>query len=150
MLDRLLFLSRVMAVTCPVSEVAAQFHPYLYLSSKDWTTRVIRDDLVATLGEEAIAYSTVTEYGDDAPIRPGDPTAVFDATSLHIDESGEAILMAIDELPFSSVPQLAHATHLRMITVYRRLSEKLGFPRRHFRSVQHVLSDDQKIKQLQW
>jgi hypothetical protein len=33
-----------------------------YLNTKGWMARVIHDDLVATLGEEAIAYSTVTKY----------------------------------------------------------------------------------------
>jgi hypothetical protein len=34
----------------------------LYLNRKGLTAQVIHDDLVATLGEEVIAYSTVTNY----------------------------------------------------------------------------------------
>jgi hypothetical protein len=34
----------------------------LSLNRKGWMARVIHDDLGATLGEEAIAYSTVTKY----------------------------------------------------------------------------------------
>jgi hypothetical protein len=34
----------------------------LYLNRKGLTVQVIHNDLVATLGEEAIAYSTVRNY----------------------------------------------------------------------------------------
>jgi hypothetical protein len=38
----------------------------LDLNRKGWMARVIHDDLVVTLGEEAIAYSTVTKYLRDS------------------------------------------------------------------------------------
>jgi hypothetical protein len=58
----------------------------IYLNRKGWMARVIDDDLVAMLGEEAIAYSTVTNYLRAARIIPHD--APFSAaTSPHIDES---------------------------------------------------------------
>jgi hypothetical protein len=47
----------------------------LHLNSKGWTTRVIHDNLVATLREEAIAYKTIMKYLREARISPGNPTA---------------------------------------------------------------------------
>jgi hypothetical protein len=99
----------------------------LYLNRKDWIAQVIHDDLVATLGEEAIAYGMVTNYFRAVRIFPLDATRFSDATSLHLDESGEAILRTLEELPFSSVRQLADATHLPATTAYKQSSAKLGF-----------------------
>jgi hypothetical protein len=83
----------------------------LYLNRKGLTAQVIRDDLVATLGEEAIAYSTVPNSFRAARIIPRDLTACPGATSHHIDESDEAILTAFEETAFSSVRQF-HVKHI--------------------------------------
>jgi hypothetical protein len=121
----------------------------LYLNRKDLTPQVIHDDLVATLGAKAIAYSTVTNYLRAARTIPRDATPFEAATSPHIDKSDEAILRALEESAFSSVRQLSRATHLLKTTIYRRLSEKLGFPARHLRWVPHILSDNPKAKRVQ-
>jgi hypothetical protein len=107
----------------------------LYLNRKSGMTQVIHDDLVATLGEAAIAYSTVTKYLREAQTGRDDAMSSSDEISHHIDDSDEAILKALEELPFSSVRQLSRATHIPAITVYRRFSEKLGFTARHLRWV---------------
>jgi hypothetical protein len=105
----------------------------LYLNRKGLTNQVIHDHLVATLGEEAIAYSTKKNYLRAARIIPRDATAFSAGTSPHIDESDEDILRALEEFPFFSGRQLSRATTLPKTTVYRRFSEKLGFPVRHLR-----------------
>jgi hypothetical protein len=105
----------------------------LYLNRKGLMARVIHDDLVAMLGEEAIAYSTVTKYLCEAQTRPDDATPLPEEISTHIDDSDEAILGALEELPFSSVRQLSDATNLPKTTVFRRLSENLGFTAHHLR-----------------
>jgi hypothetical protein len=92
----------------------------LYLNRKGRTAQVIHDDLVATLGAEANAYSTVTSYLRAARIIRRDATPLSPSNSPHIDESDEAALRELEELPFSSVRQLAHAAHLPVTTVYRR------------------------------
>jgi hypothetical protein len=46
----------------------------LYLNRKGWMGRVIHDDLVATLGEEAISDSTVTKYLREAQTGRDDAT----------------------------------------------------------------------------
>jgi hypothetical protein len=106
--------------------------------------RVIHNDLVVTLGEEAIAYSTVTKYLREVQTGPDDATPLPEEMSHHIDDSDEAILRAIEQLSFSSVQYLVCAIHLPKTTVYRRFSEKLGFMARHLRCVPEILSDDQK------
>jgi hypothetical protein len=64
-------------------------------------TRSIHDDLVATLGEELIAYSWVTWYHREARINPYVSTPQSDIISPHLDESNEFILQALEELRFS-------------------------------------------------
>jgi hypothetical protein len=120
-----------------------------YLNRKCWTARAIHADLVATLGEEAIAYSTGTKYLREAQTSPDDFTSLSDVTSLHIGDSDEAVLRALEKLSSSSVRQLSHATPLPKTTVYRRLSEKRWFTARHLRRVPHILSEDQKATGVQ-
>jgi hypothetical protein len=105
----------------------------VYLKRKGWTTRVIHNNLVATLAEEAIAYSTVTEHFRETQNSPGDPIQLSDATSPHIDDSDQAILRALEELPSSSVRQLSGVTLLPKITAYRQFYAKHGFAPPHLR-----------------
>jgi hypothetical protein len=48
----------------------------LYLNMKGWMTRVIHDDLVGTLDEEAITYSSVAKYLREAQTGPDDATSL--------------------------------------------------------------------------
>jgi hypothetical protein len=89
----------------------------IYLNRKGCMGRVIHVDLVVTLGEEAIAYSTVMKYLREGQTGPDDATALPDEISRHIDDSDEAILRALEEFSSSSVRQLSHATHLPKTTV---------------------------------
>jgi hypothetical protein len=107
----------------------------LYLDRNGWMARVIHDDLVATLCEEAMAYITVRKYLHEAQPGPDDASALPEDFDAHIDNSDEAILGTLEELPFSSVRKLSHATYLRKTTVYRQLCEKLDFTERHLRWV---------------
>jgi hypothetical protein len=75
----------------------------------------------------------VRKYLREAQTGPDDAIALFDEISPHIDDSDEAILSVLEELPFSSVRQLSCATYLPKTTVYRRFSEKLGFIMSHLR-----------------
>jgi hypothetical protein len=65
-------------------------------------------------------------------------------TFKDLDDSGQAILAALEHRPFASVRQLSRLTHLASTTVYRRLTESLGFVARHLRWLSHALSDAQK------
>jgi hypothetical protein len=105
----------------------------LYLNRKGLAAQVSHDDFVATLREEAIAYSVVTNYLRAARIIPCDATSFSAAKSPHIDESDETILRALEELPFSSIRQLSRVTHLPKTMVYMRLSQKFGLTAHHLR-----------------
>jgi hypothetical protein len=89
----------------------------LYLNRKGWTAQVIRDDLVATLDAQAVAYRTATGYLRMAHIIARDATAISATISPHIDESDEPIVRVVEELLFSSVRQLAYPTYLTVTTV---------------------------------
>jgi hypothetical protein len=60
-----------------------------------WMARATTDDLVARLGEEAIAYSTITKCYPEARTDPADAMPASDVTSRHPDESDEAIMSAL-------------------------------------------------------
>jgi hypothetical protein len=51
---------------------------------------------------------------------------------------------ALEDGLFASVRQLSRLTYLPLTTVYRRLTQSLGFVARHLRWVPHTLSDAQK------
>jgi hypothetical protein len=121
----------------------------LFLNRRGLTAQVIHKHLAATLGEESIAYSTVTNYLLAARIIPGDVTSFSTATSPHIDESDDVIVRALDELTFSSVRQPSCVIHLPETTVYRRVSEKLGCTAHYLWWVRHILSDDQNATRVQ-
>jgi hypothetical protein len=103
------------------------------LALKGLSARSIHQDLVATLGGDAMAYSTVARYIHDEHCSPPSQTAAPIAVSSDLDDSDEAILSALDENPFASVHQLSRLTHIPATTVYRRLTESLGFTARHLR-----------------
>jgi hypothetical protein len=75
----------------------------LYLNRNGWMARVIHDDLVATLGEEGVAYSTVRKYLHEAQTGLDDAITLPEEISAHIDDSDKAILGALEDLPFSSI-----------------------------------------------
>jgi hypothetical protein len=78
----------------------------LYLDRKGWTARVIHDNFVATLGEEAVTYSTATRYLPEPQIDPAIatlPPDQFRVTSPRLGQSDEATLRALRKLSFFSV-----------------------------------------------
>jgi histone-lysine N-methyltransferase SETMAR len=120
----------------------------LYLRRKGLSRKAIRADLEATLGSEAVSYSSVAKYIHDAlceePYRitpPPDPEPEFD-------DSDKAILSALADQPFASVRELARLTHLPKTTVHRRLTQSLGFRVRNLRWVPHILSTLQQRQRI--
>jgi hypothetical protein len=109
----------------------------------------LHNNLIATPGNEAVPHSRVTNYLPKAQFDlikfPSNP----DASSPHLDDSDRAILATLDEKPFSSVRELARATHLPPTTVDRRLINLLEFVRRHLCWVPHLLSDAQKLQRVE-
>jgi hypothetical protein len=65
-----------------------------------------------------------------------------------LDDSDQALLAALEDSPFALVRQFSRLTHLPSTTVYRRLTQWLGFVPRHLRWVAHALSDAQKAERV--
>jgi hypothetical protein len=115
-----------------------------YLSLKGMLAREIHDDIIATLGPDAVPYSSVqlpaTFARHNFLLRNQNhiqPT--FKEISM-IQIRLFQLLLKIVRLPRCGSSRL---THLPSTTVYRRLTESLGFVARHFRWVPHALSDAQ-------
>jgi hypothetical protein len=114
----------------------------LYLSLKGMNAVEIRKDLKATLKDEAVCYGTVTRYLRSRSFTVSAKPKRIQSDEHFITDTDEAILRALEEQPFSSVRQLARATHLASSTVYAHLTQKLGYTVRHLRWVPHKLSDE--------
>jgi AraC-like DNA-binding protein len=121
----------------------------IYLDLKGLSVRAIHEDIVTTLGADAMAYSTVTCYLRETRFFPSADRIASGPIPEMPDDADEAILSAFAEMPFASVRQLAQFTHLSPATVSRRLTQSLGFTVRHFRWVSHLLSDAQKLERVQ-
>jgi hypothetical protein len=112
---------------------------------KGLSARDVHNELVAVLGPDAIAYSTVTSYRRQRQFptissEPSDepPTTIID----------DAILDALDKQPFSSVKELAKLTCIPTTTVYRHLTRSLGFIVKHLRWVPHSSTDTKKAQRI--
>jgi hypothetical protein len=99
----------------------------MYLSLKDLNAAEIHNDLIATLKGEAKSYRTVAYYLRKPSFLSPKTSHPSESPTPIIDESDEAILLALFEDPFTSVWQLARRTHLHTSTVYDHLIHKLGF-----------------------
>jgi hypothetical protein len=85
----------------------------------------------------------------DAKFHHPKVTSPSDRISRQFGESDQAILLALEEQPFSSVSQLSRATHRSRMTVYRLLTGSLNCGVRHLRWVRHLLSDAQKFAHVE-
>jgi GMP synthase-like glutamine amidotransferase len=95
-------------------------HPIVAsLSLKGMSAREIHDDIVATLGADAVSYSLVTRYLREAQFPPSKPERHSADVQRDLDDSDQAILAALEESPFASVRQLSRLTHLPSTTLYR-------------------------------
>jgi hypothetical protein len=114
-----------------------------YLSLRGMSAREIHDGIVATLGPDAASYSSVTRHLHEARFAPSKPGLHPADVQRDLDDSDQAILAALDDSPFAPVRQLSRLTHLPSTTVYRHLTQSLGFVMRHLRWMPHALSDAQ-------
>jgi hypothetical protein len=121
----------------------------LYLAIKGMNATQITNDINATLGERTVAYSTVTGYLRSKSLFPSFKQTQDEKQFPQLTEIDEAILMALEDEPFSSIRQLARATHIPQTTVYNHLNDKLGFTVRHLRWVPHLLSAENKHQRIE-
>jgi hypothetical protein len=118
-----------------------------YLSLKGMLAHEIHDDIVVTLGPDAVSYSSVTRCLRETRFPPSKPRPEPHPAEVQrdrdLDDSDQAILAALEDNPFASVRQLSRLTYLPSTIVYRRLTQSLGFVARHLRLEPHALSDAQ-------
>jgi hypothetical protein len=98
----------------------------LYLVRKQRSALEIYADFVATFGQESASYPSLADYLRQATFATLTPSIFFEPEP-EPDDSDEAILLTRSEPPFASV----RLTHLSRSTVYRRLTQTLGFHVRH-------------------
>jgi hypothetical protein len=101
----------------------------LYLHLKWLSAHTIHDDLVVTLDPKAVVYNMVTGYLREAKLGIAEVSLDTEPNSPRLDDSDRDILAALEERPFSSVRELARATHIPRAAVYRRINKSLGFLR---------------------
>jgi DNA-binding transcriptional ArsR family regulator len=109
----------------------------------------IHNNLVATFKGEAMSYS-ITTYYLRKPSFSSQKTRQFSESPAPIlNESDEAILLALSKGSFVSVRHLARATHLHPSTVYNHLMHKLGFTVQYLCWVPHLVSEPDKHTRVQ-
>jgi hypothetical protein len=111
----------------------------LDLRMKGMGLDAIHDDLVRTLGKDAVAYSTVTKYAHSAQFSDRKEATPPEAPNVERSPVGRAMLTALAEFPFpfSSVRELSQRISLPRSTVHRHLTQSLRFTVRHLRWVPH-------------
>jgi hypothetical protein len=67
------------------------------------SAREIHDDIVATLGSDDMSYSSVTRNLREARIPPSKPEPHPVDVQRDLEDSDQAILVALEDCPFASV-----------------------------------------------
>jgi hypothetical protein len=113
----------------------------LYLRMEGMALDTIHDDLVRTLGKDAVAYSTVTKYARSAQFSGRKEVISPEAPDVESSPVDEAMLTALAEFPFpfSSVCELSRRICLPRSTVHPNphLTQSVRFMVRHLRWVPH-------------
>jgi hypothetical protein len=118
----------------------------LYLRMKGMTLNAIHDDLVRTLGKDAVTYCGMLDgdqiWSQCSVFRPkGSHSSPPEAPDVERSPVDEARLTALAEFPFpfSSVRELSRRIRLPRFTVHRHrhLAQSLRFTARHLRWVPH-------------
>jgi hypothetical protein len=113
----------------------------LYLPMKGMALDAIHDDLVRTLGKDAVIYSTVTKYDCSAQFSGRKEVIPPEAPDVERSPVIETIFTALAKFlfPFSSVRELSRRIYLPRFTVHRHrhLTQSLRFTVRHLRLVPH-------------
>jgi hypothetical protein len=97
----------------------------------------IHDDLVCTLGKDAVKYSTVTKYDFNAQLSGRKEATPPEASDVERSPVDETILTTLAEFPFSPVGELSRRICLLRSTVHRHLTQSLRLTVRHLRWLPH-------------
>jgi hypothetical protein len=85
----------------------------------------IHDDLVRTLGKDAVTYSTVTKDTRNAQFSGRKEATPPEAPDVERSPVDEAILTALAEFPFLSVRELSRRICLPRSTVHRHFKQSI-------------------------
>jgi hypothetical protein len=110
---------------------------------KGWT-RAVHIELEVILHEKAVGYSIVTKYLRSARFRERDAVQADSENNSDANLVGQEILQALAFQPFTSIPQISRMILLSKFTVYRHLTESLGFILKRLRWAIHRLSGIEK------
>jgi hypothetical protein len=116
----------------------------MYLGLKGLDAVEIHNNLVSTLKSEANSDSTGTYYLHKPSFSSPKIPRPSESPAPILNESDEAILLALSEDLFPSVRKLARRTYLHSSTVYDYPIHKLGFTVRYLCWVPHLLSEADK------
>jgi hypothetical protein len=101
----------------------------------------IHNDLVRTLGKDAVGHSTVTKYVRSVQFSGRKETIPPEAPDVERSPVDEAILTALAEFPFpfsfSFVRELSRRICLSRSAMHRNFTQSLRFTVRHLRWVPH-------------
>jgi hypothetical protein len=90
----------------------------LYVPMKGLSAMAIHQEVVQTLGAEAVAYPTVTWYFHAAKFPTQDKEARDEAGVTQTESVDAAILKALTDNPYSSVRELSRLTCLSRSAVH--------------------------------
>jgi hypothetical protein len=116
----------------------------MYLSLKNLNAVEIHNNLITTLKGELKSYSIIAYYICKPSFLSPKTSQPSESPTSIIDESDEAILLALFEDPFTLVWQLARRIHLHTSTVHDHLIHKLGFTVWYLRWSLHLLLEADK------
>jgi hypothetical protein len=118
----------------------------LFLRMKGMALDAMHDDLVRTLGKDAVTYSTVTKHTRSAQFSGRKEGTPPEAPYVERSPVDEVILTALAEFPFpfSSVRELSRRICLPRSTVRRHFTQSLRFTVQHLRWILHFLTVEQK------
>jgi hypothetical protein len=91
----------------------------LYLSRKGLSAIAIHDDVVATLGAEAVSYPSVTRYLREVIFASSNPPGPLPPPDHQLDDSDQALLLALADQPFASICELSRLIHIPRTAVHR-------------------------------
>jgi hypothetical protein len=100
---------------------------FLHLTRLSAKAKDVHTELVQVLGSDAIAYLTVTKDIQKDVILQNEPEAEDRAEDHAFSITDNAILEALEMVPFPSIRQIAKMTSIRSTTGFRRLTKSLHF-----------------------
>jgi hypothetical protein len=100
---------------------------FLHLKGLSANAKDVRIVIVQLLGSDAFAYSTVTNYLQKDVILQNEPETEDRAEDQGFSIADNAILEALEMLPFPSIHELAKITIIAPATVFHRLTKSFHF-----------------------